>query len=287
MDQTKLNLLITLDSHYLYQAKVMLSSLLYTNPNCSVSLYILHNSLTRSDIADLKTVLDPARCTVFPIVVNDPMLEHAPVTRRYPVEMYYRIFAARYLPEELDRILYLDPDIVVRKSIVPLYTLPLGNCYFAAASHVKTPIRKLNELRLGGISMDIYINSGVLLIHLDLLRKEQKDEEVFAYIQKHKNTLLLPDQDIISGLYGSRILALEPYRYNMSEKMFFMRPEAEAFMNLDWVREHSAIIHYCGKNKPWKEKYIGSLGIFYYEAEQRMKQEIKRGGFGKEANEHE
>ena len=58
-------------------------------------------------------------------------------------------------------------------------------------------------------------------------------------------------------------------------------------MNLDWVREHSAIIHYCGKNKPWKEKYIGSLGIFYYEAEQRMKQEIKHGGSGKEANGHE
>ena len=31
-----------------------------------------------------------------------------------------------------------------------------------------------------------------------------------------------------------------------------------------WVIEHSSVIHYCGRNKPWKEHYIGKLGIFYY-----------------------
>ena len=34
-----------------------------------------------------------------------------------------------------------------------------------------------------------------------------------------------------------------------------------------WVRRHSAIIHYCGRNKPWKKNYLGKLDVFWHEAE--------------------
>ena len=32
------------------------------------------------------------------------------------------------------------------------------------------------------------------------------------------------------------------------------------------VRNISAIVHYIGRNKPWKDSYIGKLGVFYEEA---------------------
>ena len=31
--------------------------------------------------------------------------------------------------------------------------------------------------------------------------------------------------------------------------------------------EGTVIVHYCGRNKPWKNKYIGALDIFYEDAE--------------------
>lgn len=102
-------------------------------------------------------------------------------------------------------------------------------------------------------------------MNLDLLRREQDVEAVYRYIEEHRKSLLLPDQDILSGLYASRILPLDPYRYNMTEKLFALRPDSDAWLNLDWVRRHSVIIHYCGRNKPWKEPYFGKLDIFYRE----------------------
>ena len=45
-----------------------------------------------------------------------------------------------------------------------------------------------------------------------------------------------------------------------------LRPEEEAWMNLAWVREHTRIVHFCGRNKPWKKNYKGLLGTFYQEA---------------------
>ena len=71
-------------------------------------------------------------------------------------------------------------------------------------------------------------------------------------------------QDVISALYGDKILRLNPYRYNMTERLFTaakLSPRAE--MDLNWVWENSRIIHYCGRNKPWKESYLGQLGRFY------------------------
>ena len=65
-----------------------------------------------------------------------------------------------------------------------------------------------------------YINSGVMLMNLPALRAEQDMQAVFDYMDTHKGRLMLPDQDIISALYGQRILPLDPIRYNMTEKLF-------------------------------------------------------------------
>ena len=198
-------------------------------------------------------------------------LSRAPITDRYPKEMYYRIFAAKCLPEELSRVIYLDPDIVVNGSLRELAELPMGTNLFAAATHVRKMMYMLNALRLDMDEDGVYINSGVMILNLELLRKEQDEEAVYRYIEEHKNVLVLPDQDVISGLYGSRILELDPYRYNMTERLFLLRPQKEAWRNLDWVREHSVVIHYCGRNKPWKSGYTGQLGVFYEEAEKLSK----------------
>ena len=110
-----------------------------------------------------------------------------------------------------------------------------------------------------------YINSGVMLMNLERLRKEQNYDEVFQFIEKRKNLLILPDQDIISSLYGTRIYALDSFRYNMTERLFLRHTPFEKQLDLEWVRRNSIIIHYCGRNKPWKENYFGQLDVFYLE----------------------
>ena len=92
--------------------------------------------------------------------------------------------------------------------------------YFAAASHTGPFLRKFNELRLDMDEESPYINSGVMLMNLKRLREEQNYNDVFEFIEKRKSLLILPDQDIISSLYGSKILALDTFRYNMTENLF-------------------------------------------------------------------
>ena len=273
----RVNLLATLDAGYLPQLEIMLHSLLCANPDMRVALYVLHSSLTSAQLEGVERLLAGHGGALHAVKAPADFLADAPVTDRYPREMYYRIFAAHYLPQEVERVLYLDPDIVVNGSIAELWETPLGDCLFAAATHVREALRRLNALRLGIAERVPYINSGVMLMNLARLREEQDAEAVFRYIAEHRKALLLPDQDVISGMYGARILPLDPYRYNMTERLFVMRPDAEAWRDLAWVREHSAIIHYCGRNKPWRDNYLGKLDVFYHEAAERYRKEGEAG----------
>ena len=267
------HILVTLDRNYLKVLSVMLYSLSQSDPEGVYTVYVVNNTLTEEDFASLSALLP--RTELVNVQVPEDLLQNAPVSDRYPTEMYSRLFAARYLPQQLERILYLDPDLVVLHSLRSLYQIDFDGKLFAAASHIESrTFRELNRRRLHLSEHAKYLNSGVMMMNLALLRKESP-QTILDYIQSHKATLLLPDQDVLNALYADRTVPLDPLVYNLGEKYLRLKnlhlPPAEK-LTLDWVRSNTAIVHYYGRNKPWKEHYRGSLGIFYHEWEQQLQQ---------------
>lgn len=259
------NVLVTLDRNYLKVLRTMLYSLSQSDSTGIFTVYVAHNSLTEDDFAALQAVLP--RTELIDVPLSEEMFQDAPIFDRYPKEMYYRLFAAQYLPQELDRILYLDPDLVVINSLRSLYEIDFGDNLFAAASHIESQtFKNFNRRRLHLSEQARYINSGVMMMNLSLLRTQQDPQQIYQFIEEHKNTLLLPDQDVVNALYADRTIFLDPLIYNLGEKYLRLKnlhlPKEEK-LGIDWVRQHTAIIHYYGRNKPWKEGYHGKLGVFY------------------------
>ncbi len=262
-----MNLLFTADRNYLPVLHICLRSILRFPCREGYRIYLMHSDLEPADLEELAALCgDGAR--LIPVPIDDSMLEGFPTTGRYPRQMYYRILAAQFLPRELDRVLYLDPDIIVINPLEELYRTDLQGSLLAACTHVKEFLSRLNRLRLGAGESCPYLNSGVLLMDLEALRREQSLEEVAAYVERYGSRLTLPDQDILSALYGERTLLLDTMRYNLSDRILGLynmshRPEERRLV--DWVRANGVIIHYCGRNKPWKENYLGILDVFYRE----------------------
>lgn len=273
-----MNILVTLNAGYLNQLTVMLFSLLKANPDDIFSLYVLHTSLTKEHFAKLSKV-SQNRLQIYSIKIPNGFLSQAPTNKRYPVEMYYRIFASQLLPESVHRILYLDPDLVVINSIKELYSVEFEDKLFAAASHIsqKSKLNLVNELRLSMPQGSSYVNSGVMMMNIDRLRNEQREDDVFRYIEEHKLILMLPDQDVLNAVYSHRIQTVDFLRYNLSERcygLYNIRSENWGNpLSFEWVRKNTSIIHYCGRNKPWKNGYIGNLNCFYLELEQQARTE--------------
>lgn len=263
-----MNLLFTVDRNYLSVLRTCIRSILRFPCGEGYHIYVMHSDLTEEDRAKLREFCGEGAEVTF-VPMDSALVEGFPITSRYPKQMYYRILAARFLPQDLDRVLYLDPDIVVINPLEELYHMDFQGNLLCACTHVREFLSRINQLRLGTDEQCPYLNSGVLLMNLEALRREQSLEEITDYVRQYGNRLTLPDQDILSALYGRRTLLLDTMLYNLSDRIlgiYNMSLRSGRPRNLDWVRSNSVIIHYCGRNKPWKENYMGILDIFYHEA---------------------
>lgn len=259
-----INILTTLNKNYLPQLQVMLTSLAVNNPNDTFSIYLLHSGIAAEDMIGVEQQCEAYGYRFSPIQVNDNLFEAAPITKRYPKEMYYRLLAHKLLPLELERILYLDPDILVINPLRPLWETELKGNVFAAAAHTgKTELaNSVNQLRLG--TEHDYYNSGVLLMDLNRARKEIFPEDIFAYVEQRGKELILPDQDVLNAVYGERILPIDDVIWNYDARNYSnYMVRSGGLCNMVWVLEHTAILHFCGKEKPWKPRYVRRFGILY------------------------
>jgi len=259
-----LNILVTLDSNYIKPLKIMLWSLFFNNKGEKFDIYLMHSSISQEEINDLHDFVSSHNNRLFEITIPHDTFYNAPIVKHYSVEMYYRLLAYKFLPTNLDRILYLDPDILVINPIRELYDMDIDGYLYAASFHNRIPLKVINALRLKAYEMEEYFNSGVLLMNLPLHRKYIKEQDIFDYIAKNKNRLLLPDQDVLNALYSKEIKKLDEIKYNYDARYYlYYKLQNNGKVNMDYVMRNTVILHFCGKNKPWHPDYSGNFKSLY------------------------
>ena len=260
------NLLFCVNQKMLGLMSACLKSLLRSGGYGYYDVFVLHSDLEESIQRAMERDFQE-RVTFHFLQVPEELFADFPETARYPRQIYYRLAAPLLLPRELDRILYLDVDVVVINSLRPFYEVDFESSYFVGCTHTREFLTKLNQARLQSDKAVAYINTGVLLMNLNVLRQVIRLEEISAYVREHEKALILPDQDILTALYGDKIQLTDSLRYNLSDRVlnFYNGSHPKEKRDVNWVRRNTAIIHYCGRNKPWNEGYTGTLGVFYRE----------------------
>lgn len=260
-----MNLLLTLDENYLLPCKVLLYSFFANNQNeTDVTIYLLHSTIPTEKLEELKNYCSGFGADLNPISVDASLFENAPTNKRYPKEMYYRLLSPLILPKDLDRVLYLDPDILIINPLRSLWELNLEGKIFAAASHTGlTEIANgINQVRLD--TEHEYFNSGVMLIDLNAARKLVSSKDVFDCVRKHEKELILPDQDVFNILYGKQTMPVDDVIWNYDVRnysKYLIRSTGKN--NLNWTMQNTAVLHFCGKNKPWQEDYKNPFRMLY------------------------
>ena len=260
------NLLFCVNQKMLGLMSACLKSLLRSGGYGYYDVFVLHSDLEESIQRAMERDFQE-RVTFHFLQVPEELFADFPETARYPRQIYYRLAAPLLLPRELDRILYLDVDVVVINSLRTFYEMDFESSYFVGCTHTREFLTKLNQARLQSDKAVAYINTGVLLMNLNVLRQVIRLEEISAYVREHEKALILPDQDILTALYGDKIKLVDSLRYNLSDRVlnFYNGSHPKEKRDVNWVRRNTAIIHYCGRNKPWNEGYTGTLGVFYRE----------------------
>lgn len=261
---SKTNILVTLDSRYVPPLCVMLRSLAQTNPDTDIRVYVAYVSLTEADFAAMRGAVQDSSAEIVGIPLSDELFSDAPVCERFTRASYYRLLASEYLPAELSRILYLDPDILIRRSLADFYDMDFNGKLYLGAGHLGRALNSFNLARLRIPRGYTYINSGVLLLNLELLRREFSAERVFGFIRNKAKHLYMVDQDTLNALYYDRMGAVDPVLYNFCELNYRrLCRKMGAEKARVFVENNTVIIHYSGKCKPWLPDYKGALNAYY------------------------
>ena len=169
----------------------------------------------------------------------------------FSIETYSRLFCAFYLPKSVDRILYLDVDMICTGDISELYDISLEGKIWAGAED--KDIEEKDLIRLGLPKEYKYVNAGVALINVKKLRNNYLEQDILTpIIENHKEWIYL-DQDFINKVFAGDIKIIEE-KYNLLAKSKSYRE----------LKEKPLIVHYAGSVKPW-DNDVSRFDIEYIE----------------------
>lgn len=149
-------------------------------------------------------------------------LRDLPSGGRFPTSIYHRFLLPLLLPENIERVIYLDCDTLVRRDLTELYrTDLLGNPIAAVpwvvlghygddfGRHLRSFTRRFNLPDDG----TPYFYSSLLLMHLPTMRSMQIQQRLIAAARHFSRELIWPDQDVLNAVLRGRITPL-PLAYN-------------------------------------------------------------------------
>lgn len=259
------NILVNINKGYVKYFLTMMNSLSINNPNSDFDVYVMHNNLEESDKEYIKSKVASNINPIY-IYMDNALFKGAPKVKRYPYEIYYRVFAPSMLPKHVDRILYLDSDLVVHKNIDSLYNMNFQGNYFIACTQIRGFMQWFNRIRLTVGKDYYYINSGVMLMNITELREKIDTDKIFKFIKRNGWRMCLYDQDVIFKFFGNKIRLIDAKLYNLADRTILIHNKftrSKFKIDKDWVENNNMIIHYLGTNKPWKSDYKGILKDYY------------------------
>lgn len=273
-----MNLLFAIDHRFVDQMLTTLTSVAENSKEAVEAVYILTKGALAGKEA-IQSLTANFAIDLHLINMEEADFSQAPVSKRYPETIYYRLLAQDFLPDHLDRILYLDADILCINDLSELYHLDLADHLYAAASHSRLTRLSddFNRLRLQREDGGSYYNSGVLLMNLPALRAQVRADDIYRYIASHYYQLFLPDQDVLNALYGHQVYALpdQIYNYDMRYQKTYELISAGAWDD-QWVIAHTALLHFCGKRKPWEAHASDKFALLYQHYWQRMHRHLSQ-----------
>lgn len=242
----------------------MLQSLFINHPDERFHIYLMHASLTTEELADIHRFIAANGHVLVTVTVEKDHFDEAPVVKHYAKEMYYRLLAYKFLPSDLDKILYLDPDILIINDIRRLYDLDLSGYLYAAAYHDRISTTEINKLRFRPYDIKAYYNTGVLLMNLQLQREAVDKQAIYDFVEENKTKLILPDQDIFNALYSKTVKNIDEVIYNYDTRFYrYYKLISNGKVDMDYVIYHTSILHFCGRKKPWHKNYTGKFHSLY------------------------
>ncbi len=250
-----LNIAYITDKTYLpYVMTSIYSAIKNKKDNSIYKIHIIAKDLDDKDIKKIK-ILETPNVKISVINATEKKLDYENLGRfKYFKITLQKIYLPTYL-DKLDKVLYLDADTIVKEDLKKLYSTDISSVYLAA---VKDGLMYQHPNHIEEIGLkwrNFYFNSGVMLLNLKKMRKDNIEAKSIRYFQTNKE--VFGDQDVLNVVVKDKVTTLS-CRYNINST-FFEEKDAEFLSKFYEEKiyqtpkenyDNSAILHFSGF-KPW------------------------------------
>lgn len=238
IEKKKLNIVFTIDENFIRHFSVALVSVLENNKHLDLRIFVIHD-LENPD--KLNAVLDFFKSkyhfSIELLSLDNSVLENYKVSHHLSRAVYFRLFLTDILPSTIDKILFLDSDLVVTDSLSFFVDFEFKDQALLAQDDIELDIniRRLLDM---GFPVTKYFNAGVLLINLKLWREKKMSAVFMEIANTYMEKLAWWDQDILN------ICFYDQWQYfDKTYNGLHLRYR---------LKKKPVIIHYAGPSKPWQ-----------------------------------
>ncbi len=267
------------DNQYCVMLAALIKSIeLNTIQFTTVNVYVVDDGISKANIGKLKRSTG-APITLKFIDIKDAIKNTSSLpldSSSFPLNVYLRLFISEFLPQQIERAIYLDVDMIVKKDLSELWNLAMDDNKIIAAVKDRCEtigsswggIRNYEAL---GLNPDAhYFNSGLLVIDIKAWRKTNLTYEVLKCISANKAFANFPDQYGLNVVFVDQWFELDArwnayatadiedpfiihfigrkpifstYNYNQAySKEFFQYLELTEWKNYKLLKEHNRLL---------------------------------------------
>ncbi|MCH5249287.1 MAG: glycosyltransferase family 8 protein [Lachnospiraceae bacterium] len=253
MKKHKFNILVTINTRYANYLQVMLTSL-FMNNQANFCVYCLYADLNDGIMRQLREHVQKYGNEIVFLPVDSSLYQNFPTTENLTTECYFILLAHLMLPQELDRILYLDSDLIIDDEIDELYHTDFEDQYMVVCGQSYKLIEG-NYFKIGARpERGEYFNSGVILFNLPKFRGNVNEETYLDAVAEFGYNFMI-DQGILNIVFADKVKYIDTLKYNFRISMY----EDYVKDGNKKLKEKPVIIHYVMRdyykigrvNKPW------------------------------------
>ncbi len=263
MNDSPIPVLFCADRRYCQHLAVAIVSLLKNNTRHQFRLILVLDE--RDDVTEtqIRRTVEPFRNAAIDVkAFSVNSFSCFPVSGHISLASYLRLFMTQFVDSDIDKLLYLDCDLVVRDDIEDLWKTDVSHYFLAAVPDAYSD----NHVKLGFRNDEEYFNAGVLLVNLVKWRETDVLQRLIRYTEQNSQILRYHDQCALNAVLRNQVRFL-PHRWNFPARDADLPPRALGMTKREFLhlRRNPSIVHYTGPFKPWLYSQEPHYKRLYYE----------------------
>ncbi|MDR1910955.1 MAG: glycosyltransferase family 8 protein [Helicobacteraceae bacterium] len=254
---SQMHIFFASDDKFAQHLSVAITSIVKNMLSCDrVNFYVLDGGISDKNKKKLSK-LESKSASIEYIAIDEKLFAHCPINpqgasiecKHVGLQAYYRYLIPKLKPD-LEKVLYLDCDLVANASLNDLWNTELGDNYVGAVEDTYKSAKSQMKIKV-----DHLFNSGVMLINNKKWVKDKISDLLFENTKLLFDKIVYVDQDVLNYTFRNKIYWLEP-RYNLQQNAWFDGQRgAYSDERMEYARSRPVIAHFNGPNKPWDRYY--------------------------------